>query len=127
MQPDGHLPSSRTTTLPLPRDGVQVGPILEIADPEEWKKQRGWYDENGDDDEDEEDESEGGEEDEELEQEIYWDEMDARPAAKVLRGVMRWYHELVEIPGGALECAGSEGQKNCETSVSQAWLARRRL
>lgn len=56
-----------------PRDGVQVGLTGEIAHPEEWKRQRGWYDENEDDDEDDDDDEEDEneeDEDEDSEQEI---------------------------------------------------------
>lgn len=28
-----------------------------------------------------------------------WDEMEARPAPKVLRDIVRWYEELIELPG----------------------------
>jgi hypothetical protein len=29
-----------------------------------------------------------------------WDDMDARPAGRVLRDIVRWYHELLMTPGG---------------------------
>ncbi|KAK3897434.1 hypothetical protein C8A05DRAFT_19805 [Staphylotrichum tortipilum] len=54
--------------------------------------------EEGDEEEDDDDDDDDEEEEEE-EDENYWDEMDARPAAKVLRDIIRWYHELVELPG----------------------------
>ncbi len=76
-----------------PTDGVRDAPKVEVVDPEGWKRERGWFDES---------------EDEEAEQEIYWDEMDARPAANVLRDIVCWYHELVETPGGAVWDAGTE-------------------
>ncbi len=54
-------------------------------------------DEEMDDDDDDDDDGES-------EQEIYWDEMEARPAARVLQDVIRWYHELLEIPGDFGNC-----------------------
>jgi hypothetical protein len=89
-----------------PTDGVRDGPRVEVADPEGWKTERSWFDEE--EDEEEDDDDEGEDEDEEAEQEIYWDEMDGRPAADVLRDVVRWYHELVETPGGAIWDTGTE-------------------
>lgn len=50
--------------------------------------------------EDEDEEGDEEEDEEEEEEENYWDERDARPAGDVLRDVNRWYHELVELPGG---------------------------
>ncbi|KAH6641059.1 hypothetical protein F5144DRAFT_641723 [Chaetomium tenue] len=88
----------------------------ERCDVSEWEKQqRNWdgngsgdeeEEENDDDDDDEndgEDEEEDGDEEEDEEEEEedvnHWDEMDARPAGNVLRDIIRWYHELFEIPG----------------------------
>jgi len=67
---------------------------------EEWevlsRKQQEEEDEEWDEDDEEEDE----EEEEEEEMDInHWDEMDSRPAGKVLRDIVRWYHELIELPG----------------------------
>ncbi|KFZ02678.1 hypothetical protein V500_00030 [Pseudogymnoascus sp. VKM F-4518 (FW-2643)] len=53
----------------------------------------GEYDEGGQDDEDEDED-----EDEENTDEFY-DENDGRPAANVLRDIIKWYHELIELPG----------------------------
>lgn len=49
-------------------------------------------DEDGDEDEDED------EEDSE-DAECHYDEMDSRPAGDVLRDIVHWYHELIEMPG----------------------------
>jgi hypothetical protein len=80
---------------------------------EEWEKKQTAgneedeeeYDAGADECEDDEDEEEEEEEEEESEDEEahYWDEMDARPAPSVLRDIIRWYHELVELPGNG-EC-----------------------
>ncbi|KAK4122195.1 hypothetical protein N657DRAFT_621398 [Parathielavia appendiculata] len=43
----------------------------------------------------------------EAEGENIWDEMDARPARRVLGDIVRWYHELFVTPGGG-EIAGQE-------------------
>lgn len=92
-----------------PVDGRTDLPLVEVADIEEWRRKAGWYgeekeeDEGGEGSEGGEDGCDGGCEDEgreaEDEQEIYWDEMKARPAGRVLRDIVRWYHELAEIPG----------------------------
>lgn len=37
----------------------------------------------------------------------HWDEMSSRPAGRVLRDIIRWYHELVETPGGGEQSAQS--------------------
>jgi hypothetical protein len=84
----------------------------ERCDVSEWEKQvNGTGDDSEDEEEDEEDgdgdqdEGDGGEdqnddeEDEEEEDINHWDEMDARPAGNVFRDIIRWYHELFEIPG----------------------------
>ena len=91
-----------------PLDGRKDVPLVEVVDIEEWRRQHGWYDreEAGDSDDqrgcergEEEEEEEQEEEEEELEPENEWDYMDARPAGNVLRDMIRWYRELVEVPG----------------------------
>ena len=47
-------------------------------------------------DEEAEDEDEGDGSDGEG---AHWDEMSSRPAGRVLRDIVRWYHELIETPG----------------------------
>ncbi|KFZ20687.1 hypothetical protein V502_03070 [Pseudogymnoascus sp. VKM F-4520 (FW-2644)] len=49
----------------------------------------GEYDEGGEDDEDEDEEN----------TDEFYDENDGRPAANVLRDIIKWYHELIELPG----------------------------
>lgn len=91
------------------------GGLEEECGEEEWDKyleELAAEDDDGDGDADEtdsgygeeEEEEEEEEEDDEDEQENYWDEMDARPAGNVLRDIIRWYHELVETPGGGENC-----------------------
>jgi hypothetical protein len=87
-------------------DGVEVECGPEGA--EEWERQANRLAEDDDDEgEEEEEEDEGyksraddedddGDEEEEVND---WDEMEARRAPEVLRDIIRWYHELVEIPG----------------------------
>ena len=70
---------------------------------------------DGEEGEDEEDEDEDGDEDEDEDMEEDedeeggegpYDEMDSRPAANVLRDIIRWYHELIETPGGGQHSGG---------------------
>jgi hypothetical protein len=58
------------------------------------------------DEEEDEDDNDDKEEDSDGFEGPY-DEMDSRPAGNVLRDIVRWYHELIEIPGGG-EASGSE-------------------
>lgn len=57
-------------------------------------------------DEEAEDEDEGDGSDGEG---AHWDEMSSRPAGRVLRDIVRWYHELIETPGGGEQSAQSGG------------------
>ncbi|KPM46184.1 hypothetical protein AK830_g244 [Neonectria ditissima] len=49
--------------------------------------------------------TEGGDEDVE-DSDGFYDEADSRPAVEVLRDIIRWYHDLTEMPGGG-ENSGS--------------------
>ena len=62
---------------------------------EEWEKQLAVWKLEAEERRREEDE-EGEEEEKDAND---WDEMDARPAPNVLRDIIRWYHELIELPG----------------------------
>ncbi|KFY41428.1 hypothetical protein V494_03006 [Pseudogymnoascus sp. VKM F-4513 (FW-928)] len=57
--------------------------------------------EEEEDEEDEEDDEDGEDEDEDDEDEdnSNWDKDSGRPAGKVLRDIVKWYHELIELPG----------------------------
>ena len=90
-----------------PLDGRKDVPLVEVVDLEEWRRQHGWYnwEEAGDSHDhrgcecgEEEKEEKQEEEEEELEKVNEWDYMDARPAGNVLRDMIRWYRELVEVP-----------------------------
>ncbi|KAI5460524.1 hypothetical protein BGZ63DRAFT_387386 [Mariannaea sp. PMI_226] len=73
---------------------------------EEIERDEEYYDEEeGDEDEDEDDtdEDDGG-------SEGPFDEMASRPADRVLRDIVQWYNELIEIPGGG-ERSGREWAK----------------
>ncbi|KAM7205872.1 hypothetical protein V8F33_000702 [Rhypophila sp. PSN 637] len=85
-------------------------------------------DEDGDNEEEEEeeeevedeDDGEDGEEKEDKEEPSHWDEMDGRWAPDVLRDVIRWFHELKEIPGLTNSEAGHE-QEVRELYVKYGW------
>jgi len=97
-----------------PEGYVEGGEGDEVEEEEE----DGNGDGDGDDDDDDDDEGgegeeEGGEEgggDEEDEEDdededmdgktCRWDEWDGRPAAQVLRDMVKWYEDLIETPGG---------------------------
>lgn len=114
-----------------PVDGREDVPLVEVVDIEAWRRAHGWYmDEdgeegeqneegeqeeggreghNGEEEQEEEEDNEDKDKDDdegEPEQENYWDEMEARPATRVLQDIVRWYHELVEIPGDCVDCIG---------------------
>ncbi|KAK4150941.1 hypothetical protein C8A00DRAFT_36440 [Chaetomidium leptoderma] len=88
------------------QDGGNMDPnldsVTEWGEEEEWEEEEEEEDEEeeGDEEEEEENDDDDDEDEDEVEQENYWDEMGARPAGNVLRDIIRWYHELVEIPGG---------------------------
>ncbi len=107
-----------TTTHFKSRDGVDI----EISK-EEWdrlsreqqeererlEEELEEEEEGGEGEDGEEESDEDGEDDEEEEDENHWDEMDSRPAAKVLRDIIRWYHQLDELPGcGEMDSGWSE-------------------
>jgi hypothetical protein len=58
------------------------------------------------DEEDQDGEDEEGEDEDEEDDKVegLYDEMDSRPADRVLRDIIKWYHELVEMPGGGESC-----------------------
>ncbi|KJZ76373.1 hypothetical protein HIM_04102 [Hirsutella minnesotensis 3608] len=72
------------------------------------------------DEEDGEDqgESDESEEEDEDEEEVDCDNMDARPAANVLRDIIRWYYDLSEVPGGG-EHSGSLWNQETAKSLYQ--------
>lgn len=59
----------------------------------------------GQNEDDEDGTDEGEDEDDGDEQGSSWDEMASRPAGRVLRDIVRWYHDLVETPGGGEQSA----------------------
>ena len=86
----------RYVCFETPVDGRKDLPRVEVVDQEEYWRLKARHDAE---EEDEEKEEEEEEEEEKRKQEIYWDEIDARPAGNVLRDIIRWYRELVDLPG----------------------------
>lgn len=81
-------------------EGKEDGPGLEQTSEDETDSEGGEMDENEDEDEDEDEDDESSDE-----EGGNWDEMDSRPAGDVLRDIVRWYHDLIETPGGGdLSC-----------------------
>ncbi|KAG7294197.1 hypothetical protein NEMBOFW57_004267 [Staphylotrichum longicolle] len=77
----------------------------EEKDEEEAEHEDG--EDDGEDDGEEEEEEE--KEDEEAEEEHYFDYLDARAAGAVLRDILGWYRDLVDVPGCAADDEEWEG------------------
>ncbi|KAK4099597.1 hypothetical protein N658DRAFT_560318 [Parathielavia hyrcaniae] len=98
----GYLPGTEHMYF-ICKDGIETP--CDVFEWEKYVNEQGTdSDSDGEEDGEEEADSDADEEDEDKN---IWNEMEGRPARRVLRDIVRWYHELRETPGGG-ENAGAE-------------------
>lgn len=84
--------------IPIDEDDEDAARDQDIGKGEEGGGEEDGVDEDEDKDDDSDDEGRS------------WDELTSRPAGNVLRDIVRWYHELVETPGGGEQSAQFGGR-----------------